>query len=166
MTEPTIQIRPLSRADEGLLWEAVYHAIYVPVGESPPPRSIIDDPAVARYVTGWGRHGDLGFAAQLAPAGKPLGACWLRLWSDDQRGYGYVDDNTPELSLAVWPGHRAQGTGTRLLAATLDRAGREFSAVSLSASAINPAVRLYERTGFHRVAEQGSAIVMLWKSAH
>ena len=129
MIEPSIHIRPLTKADQGLLWEAVYQAIYVPSGESAPPRSIVDDPSVARYVAGWGRRGDVGFAAELVPAGKPLGACWLRLWPGDERGHGYVDDATPELSLAVWPGHRAQGTGTRLLAATLELAAREFPAV-------------------------------------
>ena len=158
----SIRIRPLSTADEPLLWEAVYHAIYVPVGQSPPPRTIIDDPAIARYVRGWGRKGDLGFAAELAP-GRPLGACWLRLWSDNERGYGYIDDATAELTLAVWPTHRAQGIGTRLLQATLARAAKDFPAVSLSVTATNPAVRLYDRSGFRRVAEQGGAIVMLWK---
>jgi len=164
MTATAVQLRPLVQADEHLLWEAVYHAIYVPEGESPPPRHIIDDPAVARYVAGWGRPGDLGFAAETAPAGKPLGACWVRLWPGDERGYGYVDDRTPELSLAVWPGHRGLGTGTRLLTATLRRVGQEYSAVSLSVTATNPAVRLYERFGFRRVAEQGSAVIMLWRT--
>lgn len=162
MTAPAIQLRSLVPSDERLLWEAVYHAIHVPAGESPPPRSIVDDPAVARYVAGWGRHGDLGFAAYAA-GGKPLGACWVRLWHDDDRGFGFVDDATPELSLAVWPGHRGRGTGTRMLLATLEEAAQEFSAVSLSVSTTNPAVRLYERQGFRRVTEQGSSIVMLWQ---
>ena len=165
MTPTAIPIRPLVHADQHLLWEAVYHAIYVPEGESSPPRSIVDDPAVARYVRNWGRPGDLGFVAQIAPAGKPLGACWVRLWSDDERGYGYIDNETPELSLAVWPGHRGRGTGTRLLTNTLRRVAQEYSAVSLSVTASNPAVRLYERSGFRRVTEQGSAIVMLWQAA-
>jgi ribosomal protein S18 acetylase RimI-like enzyme len=164
MTATAIQLRELAPADERLLWEAVYHAIYVPEGESPPPRSIVDDPAVARYVASWGRPGDLGFAAELPSASKPLGACWVRLWSNDQRGYGFVDQATPELSLAVWPGHRGLGTGTRLLKATLGRVRQEYSAVSLSVTATNPAVRLYERSGFRQVAEQGSAIIMLWRS--
>jgi ribosomal protein S18 acetylase RimI-like enzyme len=162
MSELPIVIRPLLVADEPILWEAVYHAIYVPQGESPPPRTIIDDPNVARYVTTWGRHGDLGFAAKTA-SNRTIGACWLRLWQGGDRGYGYVDDATPELSLAVWPGRRGGGIGTKLLAAALARAGEEYEGVSLSVSAVNPAVRLYERAGFRRVEQQGSAIVMLWK---
>jgi ribosomal protein S18 acetylase RimI-like enzyme len=163
MTAPACRIRALTAADEPLLWEAVYHAIYVPEGQSPPPRSIIDDPNIARYVRGWGREGDLGFAADVPGSKRPLGACWLRLWTPTDRGYGYVDPQTAELSLAVWPGHRAQGIGTRLLRAALDEAEQRFPAVSLSVTAINPAVRLYDRTGFKRVGEQFGTVLMVRK---
>ena len=158
MIENNLQIRPLTPADEDFLWEAVYHAIYVPAGESQPPRSILGDPNIARYVQSWGRAGDFGFAAKLA--GRPIGACWGRLWTEDDRGYGYIDPQTPELSLAVWPGHRAKGIGTRLLKALLVEANR-FDGVSLSVSSINPAVRLYDRMGFERVNVQGSSLVMM-----
>ncbi len=156
--DPNLRIRQLTTADEPFLWEAAYHAIFVPSGQSPPPRSILADPNIARYVQNWGRKGDLGFAAELA--GRRIGACWLRLWSGKDRGYGYIDTETPELSLAVWPGHRAKGIGTRLLKATLAEA-TDYSGVSLSVSSINPAVRLYDRMGFARIDVQGSSLVML-----
>ncbi len=95
MIERSLQIQPLSHADEAFLWEAIYHAIFVPSGQSPPPRSIVDDPNVARYVNGWGRAGDLGFAAEIA--GRRMGACWIRLWSGRDRGYGYVHDDIPDV---------------------------------------------------------------------
>jgi len=162
MIELSLQIRPLTKADEPLLWEAIYHAIFVPAGESQPPRSIVEDPSISRYVNGWGRRGDLGFAAELA--GRRIGACWTRLWAGSNRGYGFVDERTPELTLAVWPGHRAQGIGTRLLKALLVEA-EHFGGVSLSVSSTNPAVRLYERMGFERVAVQGSSLVMVRRTA-
>jgi ribosomal protein S18 acetylase RimI-like enzyme len=165
MTERSLQLRRLTRADETLLWDAIYHAVFVPSGQSPPPRTIIQDPNLARYVTGWGRRGDFGFAAELVPGRRPIGACWLRLWSGSDRGYGYVDDKTPEMSLAVWPGHRARGIGTRMLKATLAEALPHLPGVSLSVSSVNPAVRLYERMGFERVSEQGSSLVMVKRSA-
>jgi ribosomal protein S18 acetylase RimI-like enzyme len=158
MIDQNLKIRPLTAADEPFIWEAVYHAIFVPAGESPPPRSILADPNIARYAEAWGRAGDLGFAAELS--GRRIGACWLRLWSKKERGYGYVDAETPELSLAVWPGHRGNGIGTRLLKATLVET-TSFSGVSLSVSSINPAVHLYDRMGFERVLVQGSNLVMV-----
>jgi ribosomal protein S18 acetylase RimI-like enzyme len=162
MIDSSVKIRPLTKADEGLLWEAVYHAIHVPAGQSPPPRSILEDPNIARYVNGWGRRGDYGLVAELT--GRRVGACWLRLWSAADRGYGWVDDRTPELTLAVWPGHRAQGIGTRLLKSTITAAA-VLPAISLSVSTTNPAVRLYQRMGFERVNVQGSSLVMIRKTA-
>ena len=158
MIDQNLKIRPLTPADEPFVWEAVYHAIFVPSGESPPPRSILADPNIARYAEDWGRAGDLGFAAELSA--RRIGACWLRLWSKKERGYGFVDAETPELSLAVWPGHRGKGIGTRLLKAVLLEAAA-FPGVSLSVSSINPAVHLYDRMGFERVNVQGSNLVMV-----
>jgi ribosomal protein S18 acetylase RimI-like enzyme len=96
--------------------------------------------------------------------GRRIGVCWLRLWSASDRGYGWVDDRTPELTLAVWPGHRAQGIGTRLLKSIITAAA-VLPAISLSVTTTNPAVHLYERMGFERVNVQGSSLVMLRKTA-
>jgi ribosomal protein S18 acetylase RimI-like enzyme len=155
---PSLKIRPLTKRDETLLWEAIYHAIHVPAGQSPPPRSIIQDPNISRYVKDWGRRGDFGFAAELQS--RRIGVCWLRTWAANDRGYGWVDDKTPELTLAVWPGHRAQGIGTKLLKSLLT-AAEVLPGISLSVSTTNPAVRLYERMGFERVGTQGNNFVMV-----
>jgi len=55
-----------------------------------------------------------------------------------------VDARTPELSVAVLPGHRGLGIGTRLVAELL----QSVDAVSLSCDPANPARRLYVRLGF------------------
>ena len=97
-----VTIRPLTQTDEPFLWEALYHAIFIPPGEPPPSRAIVQLPSVRRYVEGWGREGDSGFVA-LTP--EPIGAVWLRLFTAPRGGYGYVADTIPELSIAVLPGH-------------------------------------------------------------
>ena len=87
-----------------------------------------------------------------------MGVAWLRRWTTQVRGFGFVDTATPELSMAVWPGHRGQGIGTRLLTLVLAAAVEHHSAVSLSVSLENPALRLYRRLGFvtARQAKDGS----------
>lgn len=155
----SISIRPIMVADELFLWEALYLAIYTPPGKLPPPREIVHSPELSRYVAGWGQVGDIGFIAE--ENGQPIGTIWLRLFDGGRRGYGYVDDDIPELSMAVLPENRARGIGSGLLAHLLDVAACRFQAVSLSVARNNPARRLYERYGFKKVGESADSLTML-----
>lgn len=75
-------------------------------------------------------------------------------------GYGFIDTVTPELSIAVRPDARGCGIGTQLLRRLLQRADESYDRVSLSVSAQNPAVRLYQRLGFASVTGDGASITM------
>ena len=76
-------------------------------------------------------------------------------------GYGFVDEQTPELTIAVVPSCRGKGYGRDLLEALLDKARAEsYAAVSLSVEPDNPALHLYERHGFVGVGEHGGALIM------
>ncbi len=109
----------------------------------------------ARYVTGWGKKGDVGVIAEQDTVA--VGAAWVRLWSEDNRGYGYITDDIPELAIAVSPKIRGRGVGTALLNKILELAQPEFSAICLSTQTENPALRLYRRIGFVRV--EGSEVI-------
>ena len=139
----------------------LYQSLHVPEGSPPFPRDVVKRPEIAKYVRAWGRAGDVGFVAVDAGSGEPIGAAWLRLLAGDERGYGYVDDETPELGMAVLPGYRGRGVGSDLLGRLLKSAAEVYSAVCLSVSADNPAVRLYERAGFEGVCECGASLTML-----
>jgi ribosomal protein S18 acetylase RimI-like enzyme len=155
-------IRRLTAQDELFLWEMLYQAIHVPAGQTPPPRGIVKESNLAHYVREWGQGaGDLGFAAVEEATGQPVGAAWLRLFSGEDPGYGYVDDATPELSIALLPDYRGKGLGSELLDALLAAAMEQFAAVSLSVSADNAAKGLYQRLGFTVVEEDGSSLVMV-----
>ena len=153
-----ISIRPLTAGDEPILWEFIYHAVHVPADQPPPPRD--HPPAGNKSVRRrWGRPEDEGVVAYDGES--PIGAAWLRLLTGTDKGYGYVDDDTPELTIAVAPGHRGQGVGSRMLTALLEGAGSRYPAVSLSVTADNPAGRLYHRLGFVVVREAGSSLTMI-----
>jgi GNAT superfamily N-acetyltransferase len=119
-----ITLRLLTPDDEPFLWEMLYQAIYTPSGALPPRRDIVTQPEIARYVKGWGRAGDFGLAAVDEDSMEPLGAAWLRLWTEEEKGYGYVDNRTPELSAAILPAYRGQGVGTQLLRACFKSVSR------------------------------------------
>jgi ribosomal protein S18 acetylase RimI-like enzyme len=120
----------------------------------------LSTPELGRYVRGWGRPDDVGLLAVDAETGQPVGAAWLRLMTREEAGYGYVDDETPELSIAVLPRYRGKGAGTLLLTRLLGDAERMYKAISLSVSGDNPAVRLYERLGFEAVSSSGTSLTM------
>ncbi len=90
---------------------------------------------------------------------KPVGAVWLRLLTRNNKGYGYVDDDTPELGIAVFPEYRGQGIGTQLLTHLLESPCGQ-SSISLSVSLDNPAVSLYERFGFEVVSRSDESLLM------
>jgi len=147
-------IRPLTAADEPILWEMLYQALQT--SEGAPPRDIVRQPQFARHAESWGRAGDTGFVAYDAKKDELLGAVWLRLATSDQR-----DDTkaTPELAFAVKPGLRRRGIGAALLT-QLVKATPQQSTISISAPATNPAVRLYERFGFKVVEQSEGALTM------
>ena len=136
-----LSIRLLDSQDEPVLWEMLMYAAY----ESS-LKAVKANPDLIRYVENWGRAGDMGVAAEQDCT--PIGAAWLRLWPSDEKGYGYISDDIPELAIALLPNFRGQGIGTKLLKQTLTLAQDQFSAVSLSIRADNPALRLYQRVGF------------------
>lgn len=116
----------------------------------PPLDEALRAPHVAQWLDGWMRPGDLGIVA-TTDDGTPLGAAWCRLF--DASNYGFVDDRTLVLAIAVAEPHRNRGIGTALLRALATAArAANIPALSLSVSATNPALHLYERAGFTPVA--------------
>jgi ribosomal protein S18 acetylase RimI-like enzyme len=111
------------------------------------------NPNLDRYVKDWGRSGDLGFVAIDSNSldEYPIGAAWLRLFSSEDRGFGYVDEGIPELAIAVLPENRGRGIGTKLLMQTIEFVENIYPAISLSVRANNPVVNLYQRSGFVKV---------------
>ncbi len=138
-------IRPILPADLPFMRETLYQSIFV---QPPLPRSILDAPEFRHYISDWGKLHDAGFVA-VDSDGTPIGAAWLRLLTHDDPGYGYVDDDTPEVcTLAVVSEWREQGVGRALMAALLHHADARYAQVSLSCDPNNPAMHLYQRLGF------------------
>ena len=161
MTKTTL-IRKATINDEAFLWDILYEAIYIPEGEDAPPPSVLEDPAIARYLLDWGREHDHGWIAEDIESHQLLGAAWLRLWDDDTHGYGFYDPEYPELTIALLPGARGQGTGTRLMERLITEAqDAGYPGISLSVSCQNPARHLYERLGFRIVHEDEESVVMV-----
>jgi ribosomal protein S18 acetylase RimI-like enzyme len=143
-------IRALTNADESILWTMLMYAAHESSVDT-----VRENPALDRYVKDWGKSGDFGLVA--IDNTYSLGATWLRLFSSDNRGFGYVDEGISELAIAVSPEHRGRGIGTKLLMQTIELASSLYPAISLSVRANNPVINLYQRAGFVKV--DGSEIL-------
>lgn len=155
-----IMIRPVSSGDIPFLWEMLYESIYVPIGMDRPAKDIINSPSLLKYVDGWGKPGDIGFVA-WDNGGRPIGSITCRFFETAKRGYGFVDEDTLEMGMAVVEEHRGKGVGNLLLNALLEEAKKQgIKAISLSVDSRNPAMRLYERFGFKALNTEGTSITM------
>jgi ribosomal protein S18 acetylase RimI-like enzyme len=114
-----------------------------------------------RYVRAWGRPGDTAVIA--LEDGFPVGAAWYRLFPAAEPGYGFVGERTPELAIAVVPSKRGHGIGDALLRSLLEKARQAgYASLSLSVDSQNAgAIRLYERHGFERTADDGRSLTMV-----
>ena len=144
------KIRVMRKSDYACLNEFLYQAIFIPKGKPLPPRSIIHDPEIFIYIKDFGtKAGDLGVVAQQN--GQIIGAAWTRIIP----AYGYIDDQTPELAVSVFPEFRGYGIGTKMMK-KIFVALREngYKQTSLSVQKDNPAVRLYQRLGYTMSGER------------
>jgi ribosomal protein S18 acetylase RimI-like enzyme len=146
-------IRKGGPRDVPFMRDMLRHAFYgrTPVGD--------DEPPLTRYVRDWGRRGDRSLI--VFDDYVPVGAAWYRLFRADDAGFGFVDERTPELAIAVVPSRRGRGFGHELLTSLLNCARKDgFEAISLSVADDNPAMGLYEKYGFELVREDDGAVVM------
>ncbi len=160
--EPSYRIRPATAEDLPFLWDMLFESLYVQEGAEPFDRSILEQPSMRKYAEDWGRAGDFGVIAE-APDGTPLGSATARYFGADNRGYGYVAPDVPELGMALLPGSRGRGIGTALLGHLLDGL-RERGArrASLSVDPGNEsAMKLYRRFGFEEVGREGTSITLM-----
>ena len=151
------KIRFISEEEVGVLEDFLYEAIYVPEGESAPPRSIINQPELQVYISDFGKEkDDIGMVAEAD--GQIIGAAWVRVMND----YGHIDNNTPSFAISVYKDYRGLGTGTDLMKEMLRvLKARGYKQASLSVQKANYAVRMYQKVGFQIVDENEEEYIML-----
>lgn len=144
-------IRVATPDDEPALWQALFEAAHL-AEEGFTSVDVVKARAdLAHYIAGWMLPGDIGVVAE-AENGAPIGAAWVRLLTAADPGYGYVDDETPELAIGILPAHRGCGVGTALMTELIELTKPHYGGISLSTRAANtPALRLYERVGFRKI---------------
>ncbi|MEM9448656.1 MAG: GNAT family N-acetyltransferase [Cyanobacteria bacterium P01_E01_bin.6] len=146
-------IHSATAQDEPFLWDMLAVAAHMDeAGER--PDSAKTNPFLSRYVSHWGKSGDVGcIACLLEYPHRQIAAAWCRLLPPMDNQLGYVSADIPELAIATIPEFQGQGAGSAVLHALIDAARDRYSGLSLNVRIGNPALRLYERFGFRIIPD-------------
>jgi GNAT superfamily N-acetyltransferase len=117
------------------------------------------DVPIGRYIDGWGRSGDTALIAM--DEGHSVGAGWYRLFPSSSRGLGFVDEYTPELTVAVVPSRQGEGIGQQLLGALVARAHDDgYVRISATVERAYPEQASLLDLGFEVVAQRGTLLTL------
>lgn len=123
---------------------------------------VMGRPDLAVTIPDFSRPGDL--AQIVDDASAPVGAAWCRRFTEEEHSWGFIDEETPEVGIAVLATHRGRGIGTALMIALVEAARIDgWASLSLRTERTGRAVRLCERLGFVEVgslADDKDAILM------
>ncbi len=155
-----IEYREIDDSEIIFLEEMLYESLFVPAGGEKYPPSILRRPEINRYIKDWGNLPlDIAFVAVVND--ELTGAVWGRAFQPPDTGYGFIDEHTPEISIAVMEEYRNRRIGARLLETIFGYyRGCGVKSVSLAVDKMNPAKNLYLRAGFKTVAENNTDFIM------
>jgi ribosomal protein S18 acetylase RimI-like enzyme len=161
MKHKNISIRKILPSEYYLLEDIMYEAIYHPDPANPYPKEVIYYLQVRVYWDNWGTKKD--DHCLVAVIGNTIaGAVWTRTFQGKLKGCGYIDEQTPEIAIALFEEYRNQGIGTQMMEQMIELIKTEgYAQVSLSITKGNPAIHLYERLGFTVVDENKEDYIML-----
>lgn len=155
-------IRPIKIEEIPVLEDFLYEAIFQRDENNLLPRDIIKQPELSVYIDDFGRTDDHCLVAESD--GKIVGAVWTRILTGSVKGFGYVDDYTPEFAISLFKEYRNKGIGTNLMNSML-RFLKDFgyTQTSLAVQKDNYALKLYQSVGFIIIAESEQDYLMLCK---
>lgn len=155
-------IREIDKSEILQLDKFLYEAIFIPIGQDQPVREIIKLPELSIYIKDFGKKDDICFVAELN--NKLIGAIWTRIFTETEHGFGFVDSETPELSMSLLREYRQKGIGTILLKTMIDKLiNCNYKQVSLSVDKLNYAINMYKKFGFDIIDYDEKSVIMIKK---
>jgi len=163
MSKKNYNIREIKETELNILETMLYEAIYQPVGSELLPREVIKVPEISVYIDDFLKKKD-DYCLVAEVEGIIIGAVWVRILAGEIKGYGNIDDRTPEFAISLIKEYRNQGIGTALMKKMIEYLKENrYKQASLSVAKDNYAVRLYKNLGFKIIAENKEEYVMLLK---
>lgn len=151
-------IREMKKSEYYLLSEFLYEAIFQPDETNLAPKSITEKPELQVYIKNFGeKKHDCCLCAEVGE--KVVGAVWVR----NIKGYGNIDDTTPEFAISLFNEYRGFGIGTDMMVKMLERLKKSgYSKASLAVQKANYALKMYLKVGFKIIDENDKEYIMVY----
>ena len=158
-TPKNLTIREIEKSEYSQVKDFTYHSLYVPPGEEPFTREVLDMPHVKVYFDEFGvATGDIGVVVEND--GKIIALAWTRIMPLTDNAN--ADKEAPVLGIAVLENYRGQGIGTLLMEKLFELLRQKgYKKTSLSVHVDNPAFNLYKRLGYKITGQQYKEIYMI-----
>jgi len=154
-------IREIEDSEFDILEDLLYESVFQPDENNPISRDVIKVPEVRVYIENFGeKKDDYCLVADLN--GQIIGGGWVRILADKIRGFGNIDNTTPEFAISLYKEYRNRGIGTRLMKQMIQYLKEKgYHKTSLSVQKENYAVRLYQKLGFKIIHENDEDYLMV-----
>lgn len=155
-----MRIRLMKDEEIYLLKDFLYEAIFQLDENNLLPRDVIKQPELSIFIDNFGREDDYCLVAEYD--GKIVGAVWARILSGEVKGFGNVDNETPEFAISLYKEYRNKGIGTKLMKSMLQLLKEKgYKQTSLAVQKDNYAVKMYQKVGFRVVKELEEEYLMI-----
>ncbi len=156
-----IRIKPISKKALPLMEKFLYLSVFQKDVNHPIPKSIVKEPRIALFIEDFfAKKEDYGLMA--VENEKVVGMVWIRLLNGNPKGYGNIDDHTPEFAIALLPEYRNQGIGKKLMRGMFKYMKEKgYAQGSLSVQKANKAFRFYQKLGFTTYIDKEDEAIMV-----
>lgn len=152
-------IREMREAEYPLLEEFLYQAIFQRDTKKPIPRSVVNDLNINVYIRDFGNYPE-DFCLCAETVAGIVGAVWIR----NIKGFGSIDDQTPEFAISLLPDYRGYGIGTAMMQAMIEHLKtKSYSQTSLAVQKDNYALKMYLQVGFEIIDENDEEYIMRYR---
>jgi ribosomal protein S18 acetylase RimI-like enzyme len=153
-------IRAIKSTEIHLLKDFSYEAIFQRDETNLLPKDVIYKPELKVFFDEFGKKDDFCLVAEVE--GKVIGAVWTRILSGEVKGFGNIDEYTPEFAISLYKEYRNMGIGTELMKSMLQLLKKQgYKGASLAVQKDNYAVRMYQNVGFDIVEELDEEYLMV-----
>ena len=127
----------------------LYNAVIHPEGKLL-ETNVVYEEEYHKYIKDFGREGD--FALVCDDDGRASGIIWNRMFKEEDKSFGFIDEETPELTLSVLAGYNEQTIGKELLELLFNELKiRGVKQVSVSIAEDHEIFDVYTLVGFEEI---------------